>query len=138
MGATTAMHGMQYGQLTAHLSSYLQIDQSPKIGVDQNWPYGLFGNQHQQFKQLLIHLSEFLHDHAQYTDIHQMDILQRKNLVELWLKLIELQASNKISPFLFKLTVKRPTFTTLYFTYAAPRLFTLVYRQLFAPSGRLS
>ena len=26
MGATTAMHGMRYGQLTAHLSSYLQID----------------------------------------------------------------------------------------------------------------
>lgn len=49
----------------------------------------LTGNQHQQFKQLLIHLSEFLHDHAQYTDIHQMDILQRKNLVELWLKLID-------------------------------------------------
>ncbi len=74
MGETTAMHGMQYGQLAAHLSSYLQIDQAPKIGVDENWPYGLFGNQHQQFKQLLIHLSEFLHDHAQYTDIQQMDV----------------------------------------------------------------
>ena len=78
MGATTAMHGMQYGQLASHLSSYLQIDQAPKIGVDENWPYGLFGNQHQQFKQLLIHLSEFLHQHAQYTYIQQMDILLRK------------------------------------------------------------
>ena len=28
--------------------------------------------------------------------------------MELWLKFIELQASNKISPFLFKLAVKRP------------------------------
>lgn len=138
MGATTAMHGMRYGQLATYLSSYLQIDQAPKIWSRSKLLnfYGLFGNQHQQFKQLLIHLSEFLHDHAQYTDIQQMDVLQRKNLVELWLKFIELQASNKISPFLFKLAVKRPA--TLYFTYATPRLFTLVYRQLFTPSGRLS
>jgi pimeloyl-ACP methyl ester carboxylesterase len=108
MGATTAMHGMQYGQLGSRLNSYLQIDQAPKIGVDENWPYGLFGDKHQQFKALLIHLSEFLHQHAEYTHIQQMDVLQRKNLVELWLQFIELQASNKISPFLFKLAVKRP------------------------------
>ena len=108
MGATTAMHGMQYGDLSKHITSYLHIDQSPKILVDQNWKFGLFGDNHNQFKQLLEKLSTFLHSHKTYSYVDSLNDEKRNHLVSMWLEFIELQSSNKISPFLFKLALKRP------------------------------
>ena len=54
MGATTAMHGMKHADLGSKLKAYLHIDQTPKISVDETWQYGLFGQKHLQFKNLLL------------------------------------------------------------------------------------
>ncbi len=53
MGATTAMHGMQYGRFQDHIRSYLHIDQTPKISVDADWLHGLFAEKHADFKVIL-------------------------------------------------------------------------------------
>ena len=53
MGATTLMHGLKYGNLASQLKGYLHIDQSPKISVDAEWSYGLFGRHQPEFKTML-------------------------------------------------------------------------------------
>ena len=63
MGATTAMHGMHYGQLATQLKSYLHIDQTPKISSDEQWEFGLFGQKYPEFKALLQKLSIFFSVH---------------------------------------------------------------------------
>ncbi len=108
MGATTAMHGMHYGQLATQLKSYLHIDQTPKISSDEQWEFGLFGQKYPEFKALLQKLSIFLHQHAMYTTVEDLPTQPRNQLVQLWLEFIQLQGSNKISPFLFKLALKQP------------------------------
>ena len=60
MGATTAMHGLKYGNFSHYIQAYLHIDQTPKISVDTDWPYGLFGAQHTEFKQILNNIAELL------------------------------------------------------------------------------
>ncbi|MFC6052559.1 peroxidase [Acinetobacter sp. Ac_877] len=108
MGATTAMHGMQYGNLSEHLRSYLHIDQTPKITVDDSWQYGLFGQEHQQFKLLLKKISTFLNQHSTTVFIEDLSEKSRNKLVKIWAEFIAFQSSNKISPFLFKLAEKQP------------------------------
>ena len=108
MGATTAMHGMQYGQLTHQLKSYVHIDQTPKISTDEQWPFGLFGEKYVNFKALLQKLSDFLHQHHMYTTVQDLPTKPRNQLVKLWLEFIQLQGSNKVSPLLFKLALKQP------------------------------
>lgn len=108
MGASTAMHGMQYGQLSQRLKSYLHIDQTPKISTDQNWSYGLFGTDYAKFIQLLQSIAAFLVQHQQYQSLEQLEPQPRQQLVNMWLDFIQLQGSNKISPALFKLALKQP------------------------------
>lgn len=108
MGATTAMHGMQYGNLKNQLKAYLHIDQTPQITNDESWPFGLFGTKHDKFKQLLSELSSFLHQHQQYRYVDDLPTEPRTKLVQIWLSFIKLQSSNKLSPFLFKLALKQP------------------------------
>lgn len=108
MGATTAMHGMQHGQLKNKIKAYLHIDQTPQISSNEQWAYGLFGQKHPQFKQLLSELSSFLHQYQQYQFVDDLPITPRTQLVQMWLNFIKLQSSNKLSPFLFKLALKQP------------------------------
>lgn len=108
MGATTAMHGMQYGDLKDKLKAYLHIDQTPQITTNDDWSYGLFGKKHDQFKRLLADLSQFLHQHEQYRYIDDLPDKPRTELVQIWLNFIRLQNSNRVSPFLFKLALQRP------------------------------
>ncbi|MDR7015441.1 alpha/beta hydrolase [Acinetobacter sp. 3657] len=108
MGATTAMHGMKHGGLAEKLKAYLHIDQTPKISVDDSWHYGLFGQKHAQFKNLLLDIQTLLLDykHAQKLEDLPNDI--RYKLVSLWAAFIELQSSNTYSPKIVKLALNRP------------------------------
>lgn len=108
MGATTAMHGMQYAKLGEQLKAYLHIDQTPKIPSDANWPYGLFGKKYPKFMQLLQKMSDFLTEHQHLERIEQLETQPRQTLIKMWLRFIQLQGSNKLSPLLFKLALKRP------------------------------
>ncbi|CAB1221372.1 alpha/beta fold hydrolase [Acinetobacter bouvetii] len=108
MGATTAMHGMQYGHLQQKLTHYLHIDQTPKITVDDTWQYGLFSQQQPQFKQLLAEISQLLASQSQAQSLLDLESANRQQLLELWLEFIQLQASNKVAPLLFKMALKQP------------------------------
>ena len=108
MGATTAMHGMQYGQFKDQIKSYLHIDQTPKITADDVWPYGLLGKKHPQLKQLLEELSGVLHQHEDVKNISDLSQVDQQHLTQLWISFIELQASDKITPKVFKLAFHFP------------------------------
>ncbi|OTG66364.1 alpha/beta fold hydrolase [Acinetobacter silvestris] len=108
MGATTAMHGMQYGNLKNQLKAYLHIDQTPKIPSDESWQFGLFGRKHHQFKQLLNDLSIFLHQHKHFNRIEYLPNELQNQLIEIWSNFIKIQKSNKITPLLINLALKLP------------------------------
>lgn len=97
MGATTAMHGMQYGNFAEHISAYLHIDQTPKIPVDDSWAYGLFGESHPVFISILTELSQLLAQHQHIRYIKDLDSQTREQIAKLWLQFIGLQNSNKYS-----------------------------------------
>ncbi|RKG33985.1 alpha/beta fold hydrolase [Acinetobacter tianfuensis] len=108
MGATTAMHGMKYGQFAQQIKSYLHIDQTPKISADTEWPYGLFGNRHPEFIQILQQISQVLQDNP--TALYMNDLSQqaRNQLLHSWLAFIDLQASSKTAPFFIKAALRQP------------------------------
>lgn len=108
MGATTSMHGMKYGKLGDKIKAYLHIDQTPKIASDTSWPYGLLGDKHPQVKALLGDLSSVLHQHQQHKNIDDLNSAEQQQLVAMWLSFIELQASDKITPKVFKLAFNVP------------------------------
>lgn len=108
MGATTAMHGMQYGRLGEKLKAYLHIDQTPKIPTDDTWEFGLFGQKHHKFKRFLKDYSDFLHQYPNYRFVDELPPEPRTELVHMWINFIKIQGSNKVSPFIFNLALKRP------------------------------
>ena len=97
MGASTAMHGMQYGNFSERIAAYLHIDQTPKISVDQSWDYGLFGPQHQHFLSILTALSQLLAQHQDVQYIKDLNSQARTQLARLWLEFIGLQNNNRYS-----------------------------------------
>lgn len=97
MGATTAMHGMQYGNFSEQIAAYLHIDQTPKISVDDIWDYGLFGPQHPLFISILTELSQLLAQHQDIQYIKDLNSQARGQLAKLWLEFIGLQNSNRYS-----------------------------------------
>lgn len=108
MGATTTMHGMKYGNLSQHLQSYLHIDQTPKISIDETWQYGLYGQKQPEFKRLLKQISSFLNNHSNLQTFESLSLEKRQMLLKLWSEFIAFQSSSKISPFLFKLALNKP------------------------------
>lgn len=108
MGATTAMHGMQYGQLATQLKAYLHIDQTPKILVDEHWAYGLFGQQHSRFKQILSELSALFTEHAHLQWIHDLNDTAKDQLFALWMQFIELQNNNPRQRAIFCKILQQP------------------------------
>ena len=108
MGATTSMHGMTYGKLSDRIKAYLHIDQTPKIATDASWAYGLMGNKHPQVQQLLGNLANFLKQHQNSKTIDQLALKDQQQLIKLWIDFIELQASDKITPQVFKLAFHLP------------------------------
>lgn len=103
MGATTAMHGMHYGQLTQKLQRYLHIDQTPKISIDATWPYGLLGQQQPKLKQLLADLCELLALTPYARSLSDLDFSSRQQLLRLWFDFLKLQGQNGGLNVLFKL-----------------------------------
>lgn len=108
MGATTAMHGMQYGQFYHSIQQYLHIDQTPKITTDQSWPFGLFGQKHADFINILQRISQVLKANPDVKAMQDLSSTDRKRLLNSWLAFIDLQASSKVMPFLIKQALKYP------------------------------
>lgn len=108
MGATTAMHGMQYGQFHRSIQQYLHIDQTPKISTDQSWPFGLFGEKHTQFIEILQQISQVLKANPDAKAMPDLKSADRQRLLNSWLAFIDLQAGSKIAPFLIKQALKYP------------------------------
>ena len=107
MGATTAMHGMQYDHLSEKLERFFLIVQTPKISVDATWQYGLLSQKQAQFKQLLAEISHLLAYNAPARVLSDLNPTSRQHLLELWLVFIQLQSSNKVTPLLFQLALKQ-------------------------------
>ena len=108
MGATTSMHGFHYGDLASKIKAYLHIDQTPKISCDESWRYGLMGDKHPQFKQLLASLDDFLSQRVSIQYIDELSTQDHQDLTEMWLKFISLQASDNMTPKIFKLAFNTP------------------------------
>ena len=108
MGATTAMHGMKHADLGSKLKAYLHIDQTPKISVDETWQYGLFGQKHLQFKNLLLDIQTLLLEYKDAVILEDLPKEIRFKLVSLWGAFIELQSSNTYSPKIFKIALNHP------------------------------
>jgi pimeloyl-ACP methyl ester carboxylesterase len=108
MGASTAMHGMQYGQFHRSIQQYLHIDQTPKISADQSWPFGLFGEKHTQFIEILQQISQVLKANPDAKAMPDLKSADRQRLLNSWLAFIDLQAGSKIAPFLIKQALKYP------------------------------
>ena len=108
MGATTAMHGIQYGRFQDHISSYLHIDQTPKISVDADWPHGLFAEKHADFKVILQNIADLLAQNAQYRLVSDLTAPIRTELVKQWLDFIQLQATPSRTAALFQKAFQQP------------------------------
>lgn len=108
MGATTAMHGMQYGRFQNHIRSYLHIDQTPKISVDADWPHGLFAEKHADFKAILQNIADLLAQNAQYRLASDLTASMRTELVKQWLAFIQLQATPSRTAALFQKAFQQP------------------------------
>ncbi len=109
MGATTAMHGMRYGNFADKIQSYLHIDQTPKIRSNPDWPYGLFGTRHPEFIDILESISDVLTRNANALSIDQLHSADRASLLQSWLAFIDMQASSQVAPFLIKQAFKHPS-----------------------------
>ncbi len=68
LGGTTALH-LQREQGFADVKAYLHIDQSPCIGNQEDWAFGLFGSQQAQIFSRMSVLHELL---SQYQDYLQL------------------------------------------------------------------
>lgn len=97
MGATTAMHGFKYGHFKDQISAYLHIDQTPKIKVDEDWAYGLFGQQHSTFQKILSDISQLLAQYPQAKVLKDLPAHARAKLATDWMAFIQLQNSNPYS-----------------------------------------
>lgn len=108
MGATTTMHGLKYGQFADHIKAYLHIDQTPKISVDAEWPYGLYGKRHTEFLAILQTISSVLESNLSVPFAQQMNPKDRQRLVDAWLQFMQLQNGNPYSFRLFQAAYHQP------------------------------
>ena len=114
MGATTTMHGLKYGNFAKHIQAYLHIDQTPKITVDQEWPYGLFADQHHNFKAILQSVSELLVQHPDIIWLNNLPKDAQQQLASLWLRFIALQNNNPLSLKGFAWALKYPKLQAIF------------------------
>lgn len=97
MGATTAMHGLKYGNFEQYIDKYLQIDQTSKFrNSDQDWDFGIYGTQQNKFLTIIQEIYDFLKQQNHYTYLKQLPAVQKQQLSKLWLKFIYLQGNNPI------------------------------------------
>ena len=115
MGATTTMHGLKYCNFANAIQAYLHIDQTPKIRVDDDWAYGLFGTQQAQFLQILTQISALLDTQHQHQSLEQMDVHARQQLADLWLQFIKLQNKSSQQIKLFQWILHQPKLGNILF-----------------------
>ena len=108
MGATTTMHGLKHGNFSDKIQAYLHIDQTPKITVDDEWAYGLFGTKHTQFKSILQNISDLLATQQQSQRIEKMPTHTRQHLADLWLQFIALQNNHPQQLKIFNWVLNQP------------------------------
>ena len=125
MGATTAMHGLQYGHFQKHVHSYLHIDQTPKICVDAEWSHGLFAEKHKDFKTILQNIAELLAQNTQYNLVSELKPTTRTGRLLVRVYATASQAISKHS-FISK-SFSTATLTEVYASYSAFRLYGLVH-----------
>lgn len=114
MGATTTLHGLKYADFASSIAAYLHIDQTPKIVVDEDWSFGLFGTKHPQFKAILEKISSLLAQQTNKTFIQELSAENRQQLANLWLEFIALQNSNKYSLKAFAWLLKQSRLQSLF------------------------
>ncbi len=108
MGASITMHGIQYADLAKRLTGYLHIDQSPKITVDQEWPYGLFGRHQPEFKTMLGQMLVLLKQYPNIQQFSQLPKEARQALMKYWGAFLQLQSHGHWLPKAFKLACQNP------------------------------
>lgn len=94
MGATAAMHGMQYGNFAAKIHSYLHIDQSRK-SQPMHLAFWLAGRPTSCVSAAAAEgISALLARHPQLTQLQQLNLQERHQLLEAWLAFIQLQSGS--------------------------------------------
>ena len=108
MGATTTMHGLKYGNFASKIKHYLHIDQTPKISVDDDWQYGLYGKRHAEFLAILEDISKVLAPNLSTPFAQHLNPQDRQQLVNAWLRFIDLQNSNPYALSAFRFAYNQP------------------------------
>ena len=102
MGATTTMHGLKYGNFADYIARYLHIDQTSKIRISNDWPYGLYGQKQQDFYAFLEKIIELLQPYQHKIWIKHLPQHIQKQLSQLWAEFMQLQ-NQKTHPLLKKI-----------------------------------
>ncbi len=108
MGATTTMHGLKYGNFASKIKHYLHIDQTPKISVDDDWQYGLYGKRHAEFLAILEDISKVLAPNLSTPFAQHLNRQDRQQLINAWLRFIDLQNSNPYALSAFRFAYNQP------------------------------
>lgn len=91
MGATTTMHGLKYGNFSNHIARYLHIDQTSKIKISEDWPYGLYGEKQQNFYIFLDKIIKLLELYKDKIWIKHLPKNAQQQLSSLWGEFMRLQ-----------------------------------------------
>lgn len=104
LGATTAMHWMQFGNFRQLLiKGYLHIDQTPCIHNTTDWSYGLLGDQQPLFLQSLQQLLTLLSRHPTITSISEFPRVDKQLLLDIWGNTLASMLGKKIPKILLRL-----------------------------------
>ena len=82
MGATTALHWQREAWFS-ELKHYLHIDQTPCVPNQEDWSFGLFGQQQALFFYYLQQLKDLLAQYSSYPDIQSLPFAIRKKALKI-------------------------------------------------------
>lgn len=82
MGATTALHWQREAGFS-EVKHYLHIDQTPCVPNQDDWNFGLFGQQQALFFYYLQQLKDLLAQHSTYPDIQSLPFAIRKKALKI-------------------------------------------------------
>ncbi|MBK6756508.1 MAG: alpha/beta hydrolase [Moraxellaceae bacterium] len=82
MGATTALHWQREAGFS-EVKHYLHIDQTPCVPNQEDWSFGLFGQQQALFFYYLQQLKDLLAQYSSYPDIQSLPFAIRKKALKI-------------------------------------------------------
>lgn len=82
MGATTALHWQREAGFS-EVKHYLHIDQTPCVPNQEDWSFGLFGQQQALFFYYLQQLKDLLAQYSRYPDIQSLPFAIRKKALKI-------------------------------------------------------